>query len=74
MCLENKKSSRELAIEWWNTLGGNPLLKLIKQGELTTKYFSSQRIPKSLTGREIEIIWNSETNIPTNKDVNQKEK
>ena len=51
---------REKAINWWNNLGLNPLLRLIEQGELTTKYFGSQRIPKSLTGREIEEIYKSE--------------
>jgi hypothetical protein len=48
---------REEALQWWNSLGQNPLLRLIKKGELTTEYFGSDRIPKSLTGREIEKIY-----------------
>jgi len=54
---------REQAIKWWTELGDNPLLTLIKQGELTSKYFSFQRIPKSLSDREIELIYASETGI-----------
>ncbi len=50
----------QLSIFWWNKLGGNPLLRLIKQGELTTKYYGQQRISKSLTDREIENIYVSE--------------
>jgi len=50
----------QLSIFWWNELGGNPLLRLIKQGELTTKYYGQQRISKSLTDREIENIYVSE--------------
>lgn len=51
---------REKAIKWWNTLGNNPLQRLILKGELTTKYYSFQRIPSSLTGREIEEIYRKE--------------
>jgi hypothetical protein len=48
------------ALNWWNSLGNNPLLKLILQGLLTTKYHSFDRIPKSLTNMEIEKIYISE--------------
>ena len=54
---------REEALKWWNSLGSNPLLRLIKKGELTTKYFGSDRIPKSLTGREIEKIYVCENGV-----------
>lgn len=51
---------REKAIQWWNSLGNNPLARIIKQGELTTKHHSSNRIPRSLTGREIQNIMEKE--------------
>jgi hypothetical protein len=51
---------REEAIKWWNSLGSNPLTRLIKKGEFTTKHFGFDRIPKSLTGREIEKIYITE--------------
>ena len=55
-----KNIKREEAIIWWKNLGGNPVLRLIRQGELTTKHFDFQRIPKSLTGMEIEMMYNIE--------------
>lgn len=51
---------RQRSISWWNELGGNPLLRMIKQGELTTKYHGQFRKTSSLTGREIENIYVSE--------------
>ena len=61
---ENDKSPildvRQRSISWWNELGGNPLLRMIKQGELTTKYYGQTRKTSSLTGREIENIYVSE--------------
>jgi len=48
-----KKSSRILAIEWWNKLS------LIEQKELMIGHFKGRKI-FSLTGREIEIIWKSQ--------------
>lgn len=58
MCLENKKSSRELAIEWWNSLSfEDKFFKTIQNKNLIVA-----RHPYNLTGREIEIIWNSEIN------------
>ena len=57
---ENIVDVSERSISWWNELGGNPLLKIIKQGELTTKYYGQMRKTSSLTGREIENIYVSE--------------
>lgn len=51
---------RQRAISWWNKLGGNPLLRIIKQGELTTKYYGQMRKTSSLTGLEIQNIYVSE--------------
>jgi hypothetical protein len=51
-----------MSIQWWNNLGLNPLLRIIEQGRLTTKYFGSSRIPKSLKDNEIEKIFISEQN------------
>ena len=51
---------RQRSISWWNELGSNPLLRMIKQGELTTKYYGQMRKTSSLTGREIENIYDSE--------------
>lgn len=51
---------RQKAIQWWNSLGNNPAMRLIKQGELTTKHHSFDRKPSSLTGREIQNIMESE--------------
>ncbi len=48
---------RQRSISWWNELGGNHLLRMIKQGELTTKYYGQMRKTSSLTGREIENIY-----------------
>jgi len=53
-------SIRERALSWWNTLGDNPLQRLIMQGELVNKYHGQMRITSSLTGREIEEIYLSE--------------
>lgn len=51
---------RKKAIQWWNSLGNNPAMRLIKQGELTTKHHSFDRKPSSLTGREIQNIMENE--------------
>lgn len=50
----------EQALEWWNSLGPNPLLGLIERGSLTTKYYGSDRISKSLKNSEIVNIYKSE--------------
>jgi len=47
-------------ISWWDGLGGNPIARTLKQGELTTKYYGSQRISSSLTNEEIEKVYTSE--------------
>lgn len=54
---------REQAIQWWDELGGNPLLRTIKQGELTEEYYGQLRRTSSLTGREIEHIYVNENNL-----------
>ena len=45
---------------WWNTLGSNPLQTILKQGELTTKYFGQFRKISSLKKREILYIYECE--------------
>lgn len=60
---------RERSISWWNELGGNPLLKIIKQGELTTKYYGQMRKTSSLTSREIENIYVSENTVLTYRQL-----
>lgn len=40
---------REKAIKWWKEIGGH------KRVELAGDYIG--RVPASLTGREIEMIW-----------------
>jgi hypothetical protein len=54
--MENKtyKSDRERSLEWWRGL------KLTYAIEIVKKYLPD-RIPSSLTGREIEKIWKEET-------------
>ena len=44
------ENNRSKAIEWWNKLEGS------KRIELAGDYIG--RVPASLTGREIETIWN----------------
>jgi hypothetical protein len=50
----------EQALEWWNSLGPNPLLGLVERRTLTTKYYGGDRISKSLKEEEIVNIHNSE--------------
>jgi hypothetical protein len=55
-----KKSSRRLAIDWWNGLTfEEKFFKTIKNNELIVG--DKTRHLYSLTGREIETIWKSET-------------
>jgi hypothetical protein len=56
----NKNSVSQQSIYWWNNLGVNPLLKIIKQGEFTTKYYGQIRKSSSLNDFEIEHIYVSE--------------
>ena len=53
--------NREIALKWWKNLGSNPLDTIIKQGELVDIYYPN-RIRSSLTGREIENIFDTEVN------------
>lgn len=47
----------EEALKWWETLGWNPLKRIILQGELCTKYFGINRITSSLKDEEILKIY-----------------
>ena len=47
----NIETTRTKALEWWRSL------PILKRSELTGKYFVGRR-QLSLTGREIETIWN----------------
>ena len=53
-----EKSTRELALEWWNSLK-NHKLKQSLADDLTLT--SGEKAYQSLTGREIEEIWKKET-------------
>jgi len=56
-----KKSKRELVIEWWNGLSFEiKAFAVVKHKELVVGY--PYRLVKSLTGREIEQIYNAEHN------------
>ena len=54
---------REEVLNWWNTLGNNFLMRIVLQGELTTKYHGQFRKTSSLTGREIEEIYKKENGV-----------
>ena len=54
-----KKSSRRLAIEWWDSLTfEEKFFKTIQNNELIVG--DKTRHPNTLTARELEIIWKSE--------------
>lgn len=54
-----KKSSRRLAIEWWDSLTfEEKFFKTIQNNELIVG--DKTRHPNTLTGREVEIVWKSE--------------
>tara|TARA_B100000927_G_scaffold218997_1_gene179071 strand:- start:368 stop:550 length:183 start_codon:yes stop_codon:yes gene_type:complete len=53
-----KRSSRELALEWWRQLSFDKQKQLLAN-ELMSNKFRNRRV-LSLTGREVEIIWKSE--------------
>jgi hypothetical protein len=54
--LTREKSTRELALEWWNNL------EIYQKTAIQFKYNPQERQLTSLTGREIEKIWRIETN------------
>lgn len=54
---KNDQIIRMKALEWWRNL------PILKRSELTNEYFEGRR-QLSLTGREIETIWDS-VNIKT---------
>lgn len=52
----HKKTSRELAMEWWNSLPDFSRTEDSKNGYCVVM-FTQPRSHHSLTGREIEEIW-----------------
>jgi hypothetical protein len=46
----NIETTRTKALKWWKSL------EILKRSELTAKYFPGRK-QLSLTGREIETIW-----------------
>lgn len=56
-----EKSTRELALEWWDTLTYHIKQSMVENSSL---YDAKFRSPECLTGREIEEIWRKETQIP----------
>lgn len=69
--LKKMKTNRSKAIEYWNTLDSNPLVKKIKQNELIKKYYGKTFKAIFLTGNAIEHIYNSENIINKNKIINK---
>ena len=53
--------NREKALKWWKNLDEHPILTNAKQKELADVYYPN-RIVSSLTGREIENIFDFEVN------------
>jgi hypothetical protein len=53
------KTDRELAMIWWNNLS-DISIQMPSKSYLCEKYHGNMRIHKSLTGSEIEKIWNIE--------------
>jgi len=57
-----ESNKEKIALEWWESLTPNPLLRMIEHGRLTTKYHSFNRKPSSLKPNEILEIWTQEVN------------
>lgn len=58
--MENSLEERKNAMSWWNTLRNTDLRNGTRdKGYYTRKYFEL-RMYKYLTGREIQIIYESE--------------
>lgn len=51
---------RRIAIAWWENLPNFTIITKINKSALTKKYFGDMRIHKSLTGREIQEIYEKE--------------
>lgn len=52
--------TRRIAMEWWDNLPTFTILTKISKSALTKKYFGDMRIYKSLTGGEIQLIYENE--------------
>jgi len=50
----------QIAMDWWNNLPTFTILTRTNKSALTKKYFGDMRIYKSLTGREIQEIYEKE--------------
>ena len=59
---EDTTNSIRDALVWWEKFSLNPLIGMIKRGELTKKYFGNLRIISSLSDNEINIIYKNEIN------------
>lgn len=59
------KTSREQALEWWNNL---PLFIENSKHHYSDRYYPN-RGHNSLTGREIEKIWEKETQKPVYQQI-----
>jgi hypothetical protein len=55
---ENKVNTRVLAMDWWNNLSS---LSKTQICDTNTNLIGSVRRWETLTGREIESLWNTET-------------
>lgn len=67
-----KKSTRELALEWWNSLPVDSVNSDRENGTkcgLTNKHLGSFERFNSLTGREIEKIWRKETKEGSDREI-----
>ena len=54
-CQQNLKKRRQIVMEWWNSLN--------EQSKFQLGYNYFNRHYTSLTGREIEVIYNNKENI-----------
>lgn len=71
---QNIMENRKKALQWWNNLTfEEKYFKVVKHKELVVGY--PDRDPNTLTGREVEQIWNAEneydyTKLPMNPNPN----
>lgn len=67
--MENKsRSSRELAIKWWNSLSNLEKIGLCN-ASIITESIGEQRRYSTLTGREVEIVWKKQTSPVNMKTI-----
>jgi hypothetical protein len=63
---KERKSTRELALDWWNDLKQEQ--KVVFWWNHSRTNFTVSKSPKELTGREIEEIWKNEIQVKELRD------